>query len=435
MRIIEIEAIEIIERQRRSFNQEQIKELSISIETKGLFHPVVCVQANGNLRLVAGERRLRAVTMLSNREAPYRCDEEIIAPHSIPYILLGEDLTSIELREAELEENTIRADLTWQEKVQAQDELHALRLAQDPKQTIVKTARELQRLEPDKPIQRIEKAISKSRIIAQHMDDPEIARAKDADQAFRLTIAKMDKELRAELARRGATTETKHTLILGDAIEHMVNMKPEFDVILADPPYGMGADKFGDADQSSHTYEDDEEAALIMATAIFDVGFHITKHDAHLYMFCDIEHFFQIRQLASDYGWLPFRTPLVWNKETSLGHAPLQNRGPRRNYELFLFASKGDKPFSKIYGDVISTPAVRGKEVAAQKPPELYRTLLSRSCLPGDKVLDPCCGSGTIFLAADALNLEATGIEINPGSHTVATVTLASLGETDDIDE
>ena len=33
---------------------------------------------------------------------------------------------------------------------------------------------------------------------------------------------------------------------------------------------------------------------------------------------------------------------------------------------------------------------------------------------PGEQILDPCCGRGTVFLAAQAANIRATGIEIHP---------------------
>jgi site-specific DNA-methyltransferase (adenine-specific) len=50
----------------------------------------------------------------------------------------------------------------------------------------------------------------------------------------------------------------------------------------------------------------------------------------------------------------------------------------------------------------------------AQKPVELFRNLLARSCRPGDTVLDPFAGSGTIFPAAHDLKVLATGIEMEP---------------------
>jgi len=60
-------------------------------------------------------------------------------------------------------------------------------------------------------------------------------------------------------------------------------------------------------------------------------------------------------------------------------------------------------------------PMVKFKSHAAQKPPELYTTLLKMSAVPGDTILDAFAGSGTIFLAAKTLPLiTVIGIEKDP---------------------
>jgi DNA modification methylase len=45
---------------------------------------------------------------------------------------------------------------------------------------------------------------------------------------------------------------------------------------------------------------------------------------------------------------------------------------------------------------------------------ELYKKLMDLSFLPGEEVLDPCAGSGTVFRAAKLAGLRATGIELSP---------------------
>ncbi len=65
-------------------------------------------------------------------------------------------------------------------------------------------------------------------------------------------------------------------------------------------------------------------------------------------------------------------------------------------------------------------PNVRDKGHAAEKPTGLYVELLKRSCLPRDRVLDPCCGSGTIFQAARETYTTATGIECDEKTYGLA---------------
>jgi DNA modification methylase len=57
----------------------------------------------------------------------------------------------------------------------------------------------------------------------------------------------------------------------------------------------------------------------------------------------------------------------------------------------------------------------------------LYEDLLKRSARPGDSVLDPFAGSGTIFPAAHSLKIKATGIELDPSAYGIAVKRLGEL--------
>jgi DNA modification methylase len=63
---------------------------------------------------------------------------------------------------------------------------------------------------------------------------------------------------------------------------------------------------------------------------------------------------------------------------------------------------------------VFTYPAVKNKIYAAQKPTELLSEILGLSFYPGEHVLDPCVGSGSLFRAAKTNKLRVTGIELNP---------------------
>ena len=78
---------------------------------------------------------------------------------------------------------------------------------------------------------------------------------------------------------------------------------------------------------------------------------------------------------------------------------------------MILFASKGNRKVLKVGPDVVTCPMVSERDHGAQKPVPLYVELLSRSCYPGQTVLDMFSGSGTIFPAANKLKLIATGME------------------------
>jgi DNA modification methylase len=413
LKTILISDIIIGDRQRKAFDENSLVALAESIATKNLLHPIVL---HGK-ELVAGERRIRAAIILHSGFRKFFCDGQLVPEDTIPYIEVLRDTDAITLRETELEENLVREDITWQERVEALDELHKLRQAQNPKQTVSDTAREIKQVSEDTPgespsIAHARKEVSRAKIIAPFLDDPEVRGASSAQRAFGIVAVKLEVEFTKELQRLGEKTASRHTLIEGDLVKEMIKLPNNtFTCIIADPPYGISADKFGDVSELSHHYRDDRGTAQNLVDVILEEGWRVAAKEAHIYIFCDIDLFIPIREKASALGWTPWRTPLIWDKGD--GYAPQQSSGMKRCYELILWARKGDKPYGGAHKDIVAIPPLGQKVHAAQKPVELYSKLLCRSCLPGDKVLDPCCGVGTIFGAAVKDNFIATAIEID----------------------
>ncbi|MCC1492456.1 ParB/RepB/Spo0J family partition protein [Cognatishimia sp. F0-27] len=83
---------------RRSFSDDELKELAASIATKGIIQPIIVRKApsdDGTYQIVAGERRWRAAQMAQL--------------HEVPAII--RDFTDIEILEVAIIENIQRADL------------------------------------------------------------------------------------------------------------------------------------------------------------------------------------------------------------------------------------------------------------------------------------------------------------------------------------
>jgi DNA modification methylase len=76
---------------------------------------------------------------------------------------------------------------------------------------------------------------------------------------------------------------------------------------------------------------------------------------------------------------------------------------------------------------VLTWPSDPNLNHPAQKPVALYTDLLRRSCNPGDRVLDPFAGTGTIFPAAHSLKIFATGVEKNQSAYGIAVRRLKEL--------
>ena len=269
--------------------------------------------------------------------------------------------------------------------------------------------------------------IRKEVIVAKHLDNPLIAKAKSADEAFKILkrqeTAQKNRDLALEVGK--VFNADLHTLLNRNCLEVMAEIAvgPEdqkFDVILTDPPYGMGAHDFGDGAGKflgiEHHYDDTFENFMKLMegpNGWCALSYKVAKAQAHAYVFCDPDNFLLLRDWMREAGWYVFRTPLI-NVKSNSGRVPLPELGPRRQYEILLYAIKGKKPTTHIYPDVITSNADENLSHGAQKPVSLYQNLLQRSVKPGDRVADFFAGSGTIFEAAQLFQCYATGTEINP---------------------
>lgn len=432
MQVFLVSSITIVKRQRRSMNPRALADLASDIKHRGLLHaPVVRLSTEGTPILVAGERRLTAIKALGTEGIGIRFNLTDYSPGQVPCVLLS-DGGEIGNRESELAENIFREDLSWQDKVAAIDELHRLRLAQNPQQTQKDTAEEISQAQAGARgsiVKQVENKLSRASVIAQHLDDPDVQRASTEAEAFKIVQTKTEALFRAELARQTPSAPSEHTLLQGDFRQRLLEpniSSSKYTCIIADPPYGVGADNFGDAATLGHAYKDTPEEALALADWLFSNLDRVAADQAHFYLFCSLSHFNTLQLMAGACSWKALPTPIIWSKG-SQGHVPDGVVGWRRTYECILFASRGDKRISRISNDVLPFTPESDKLHAAQKPTDLYKHLLSLSCLPGESVLDPCCGSGTIFRAAHALRLKATGIELDERYHKYASATLASL--------
>lgn len=455
MNVTPISAIIIREnRQRQEFDPEALQELKNSIEDRGLFHPPVLRREDDGLVLVAGERRLKAISEIFELGGEVRCNGLIFRDGNVPFTDLGE-LSLLEAEECELDENLKRRDLTWQEHAAAVARLHALRVTQKkealaeemdpvtgsgngdvPQQTIADTAEELTGRRDGSYQDQVRTEI----IVAKHLDNPLIANAKSPKEALKILKAEETRAKNIELAKTvGASFDAaSHTVLNMDCLAYMRSPEAQgkFDVILTDPPYGMGADQFGDAGGKmtgiNHHYDDSLGSWRKLMAEWCDLAFKVSKPQAHAYVFCDIDNFHQLKHFMEAAGWYVFRTPLILVKLNS-GRVPLPECGPRRQYETILYAIKGKKPVTHIYPDVLSVTGDDNLGHGAQKPVAAYQNLLQRSVRPGDHVLDSFAGSGTIIPACHTYKVFATAIEADQGSYGICLKRAQSVAAEDSL--
>lgn len=448
------------DRQRQEFDPVAMQELQNSIEDRCLMHAIVLREEEGKLVLVAGERRLRAVMELDALGKRFHYAGELVPEGHIPYVGVGE-LTELEAEELELDENLRRRDLTWQEHAAAVERLHKLRQKQASQKmmndlqekgvtvteaaataaasgghTVADTALELHGRKDGSYQEQVRQEL----IVARHLNNPVIAKAKNVQEAMKLLKAEEQRKRNVELGKAvGASfNASKHTLLQGDCVDLLLDGKWEgyFDVLLTDPPYGMGADSFGDGGGKlmgiEHEYNDSYEEWQNLMRKFVPLSYAVTKPQAHAYIFCDIDRFHELKGMMQAVGWYVFRTPFICVKPGS-GRVPRPEHGPRRQYEIILYAIKGDKQVTHIYPDVISTTADEQLGHGAQKPVALYQNLLQRSVRPGDKVLDCFGGTGTLLEAAHGMQCEAVVMEKVPSSYGICVKRLQQLRDSEEL--
>ena len=407
-------------RQRTSIDDANLSALCDSIRAVGLLHPLVIRATAEGPTLVAGERRLRAIENLTLLGERVRFASQVLPEGCAPVVDLG-SLDPLGASEAELEENIRRVDLSWQDRTAAEAALVELRRAQaaargEPPPTMQELAQEIDPDAANNPL-RVQQAVQ---LQAAMRDNPEIAKAATQTDAWKLykrvEQAKRDVLLGSLMGKE--KHDDRYTVVQADCRDWLRGANSRFDVVLIDPPYGMGADSFGDGAGRrtgiEHGYTDSLGDVVPLMRTVLPLLFAVSKPEAHLYLWCDLDQFGWLRGLAAEAGYWVHRTPLI-NVKREGGRVPWPEHGPRRCYELVLYAVKGKRPVTAIYRDVFESTLERDTDGhGAAKPVEAYVDLLKRSCRPGDNVLDCFAGTGTILAAAAQLQLRATAVEVDP---------------------
>lgn len=453
LKVIPITSITVREdRQRRLFPAQEMEELKMSIlGDSGLMTPIlVHPLSDDTYELIAGERRLRTLTELKHG---YMFGDQEIAPGFVPAVVrtIADEMTRFE---AELHENIVRLNLTWQEQAAAITRLHKFKLQQNPAHQTGMTAKliETKSVEgADYARPATYRKVNHALLVDAYLDRPEVATAPTLEAATRVATRIIETEMAEKFAKDLKALEAQVTAAqpapdllnmleaeatapeptfaflqpeakIGDFYEgdlrtHLPSIPDgSIHVVITDPPYGVGVKDFNNAgnagslsDQHKYSEENYKELHEYLVRELD----RICASSAHVYIFCDISYFHELSGLFSE-QWRVRRVPLVWNGG-SLGMLESGDKsGYKRSSEFILFATKGGRAGSFVSSDIISVPASNQKIHAAQKPDALYEYLLKMSGAPGDRILDPFAGSGTIFRAAKKAMMHPIGIELSP---------------------
>jgi site-specific DNA-methyltransferase (adenine-specific) len=433
MILIDLSDLVIGTRQRTEFDQAALNQLADSIAGKGgLLHPPVVYhnEEDSKWHLVAGERRVRAMTALHASKREFKYAGNIVPTGKIPVSTLSDGTEEIVRFNAELEENIVRVDLSWGDKTRALAALHRMRQATNPTQTVLQTAKELHQKAPEQPTEQLRKEIRMSRVVEPHLANTKIANARNLNEAYQLVLQDEGASYQAELIRRKkkqATVSLSCSIRAGDSAQIMTQLDTGiYDLILTDPPYGIGAGAGGYRSRAvhHHNYEDTPEYAREILRLILVEGWRVCKPKANCFIFTDIKHFDWLQTYSAQMGWTPWRYPIIWQKSTSEGLVPWGRHGFAHTFDVIFWATKGQRGILRPRVDILTYPRVMRNErvYAAEKPVPLLKEIIDLSTLPSDWVLDPCAGSGSTIVAAKELQRNALGIEIDTKIADLATV-------------
>jgi site-specific DNA-methyltransferase (adenine-specific) len=219
-----------------------------------------------------------------------------------------------------------------------------------------------------------------------------------------------------------------------DAVEWLRTLADEsVDLVVTDPAY-ESLEKHrakGTTTRFKHSSASSNDWFPIFPNArfpeLFGELYRVLAMDRHCYVMCDQETMFVAKPIGEAAGFT-FWKPLVWDKR-SIG----MGYHYRARYEFVLFFEKGKRRLADLgTPDVLEVPRVRNG-YPTEKPEELSRILIEQSSAPGEIVIDPFMGSGSVGAAALQTGRHFLGTDVSGSSLTAARARLGMhVGSCDD---
>ena len=229
-------------------------------------------------------------------------------------------------------------------------------------------------------------------------------------------------------------------ILTGDCLDVLPTLEPEsVDLVVTDPPYNIGID-YGGGKKADRRHDYD-----IWCSRWINMCCRALRPGGSMWIISGQEHGADIDIAIQNCG-MTMRNRITWHETFGVYchgkfgrcsrpiYYAVKGKGFTFNREAVTIPSArqtkyGDRraaPGGKIMGDVWQINRVCGtfkervKGVPTQLPEELVRRIVGVSSNPGDTVLDPFAGSGTIPAVAMSMGRKAVGIELNPDYAAIA---------------
>jgi len=424
--VVSLDEIEVKDRFRKELGD--ISDLAQSMEEKGMISPLAVKTQEGEkpYLLLAGERRFLAAEVAGLGEVPVR--------------IYSQELSELEMRSIELEENIKRKDLEWIEQCNLQREIHNLQLAlHGAKISTAPDAVGWSQKDTAELLGRSEGSVSMDLTLAKAIEQfPEVEWDKCKDKAEAVKVLKRIEEgaLRAELASRiekeqsvkgrdSIKKQLVESYIVGDFFEHAAKLPPKsFDLVEVDPPYSLGGRSLKDMKKKSSmatyqygdTYNEvsDEDYEKFLENTAQTCYQLMSTHSWIIFWFAPDPWFETVYRILTETGFRTRRLCGIWTKPVGQVHEP--SRYLASAYEMFFYASKGDPVLARqgrtnvfSYNPVPSQQKVHPTE----RPLDLMGDILNTFGMEGARTLVPFAGSGNSMIAAHRLRMSSIGFDLS----------------------
>ena len=214
---------------------------------------------------------------------------------------------------------------------------------------------------------------------------------------------------------------------LGDSIELVKRFKPgTIQSVITDPPFGVDNKSNMATTEAGKSYArkiaNDETPEIAMATfrSVMTNLMPAMKPESDIYVFTSyqvLEEWLTFtRELFAPHGFNR-KALLVWEKDGP-GMGDLNSWGMGCEFIIYFKRGSRDRTDDRR-NNVIHFPQLRPNQLIHphEKPEGLLELFIKHSTSPGDWLVDPFSGSGSLVRAARALRRNSIGIEYDERNH------------------
>ena len=400
-----------------------LDDLVTSIKIYGVIQPLAVANIEGPnkepFKLLAGGRRYQAVLLAQVEEIPVR--------------IYDEELSELQLRSIELEENVRRKDLTFIEDCNLKREIHNLQVAiHGQKVSTSPNASGHSLRDTAELIGKSHASVVGDIKLANAMTNfPDMPwdKCKNKAEATKMFAKLEEKIIRTDLAEKATKLLGKgpkkliDSYIVGDFFEKVTKIPDKsIDLVEIDPPYAIDLPK---AKKSEGDYgvtygESYNEIAvedyIRFMTNTLEQAYRIMNDNSWLIVWFAPEPWFDLMyHMIINAGFKTRRLCGIWTKPGGQTKQPSLYFG--NNYEMFYYARKGDAKINldkQGRGNEFEFSPVNPKDKIhpTERPLDLMEEILSCFAWEGARVVVPFAGSGKTLKAAYNLKMQAIGYDL-----------------------